>query len=260
MADAAGIPKPLARIAHLSTRDRFVEGLVVRKTAVQITARTQNPVVFRSRVVPPSIRLTPSGFSPLQTRVKRAMDASIAALLLVLLAPILLAIAVIVRLDSRGPVFFRQRRRGLNGKPFDIVKFRTMHVIENGDDVRQAERNDARVTRAGRVLRAWSLDELPQLFNVLNGEMSLVGPRPHAVAHDKFFGPLIEGYEQRLRVKPGITGLAQVNGLRGPTPTTDAMRRRVDVDLDYVRNAHLLLDMAILLRTPIEIVRRRNAL
>jgi lipopolysaccharide/colanic/teichoic acid biosynthesis glycosyltransferase len=188
------------------------------------------------------------------------MDASFAAVLLVLLVPIFLAIAFIVRLDSRGPVFFRQRRRGLNGKPFDIVKFRSMHVLENGDDVRQAERNDARVTRAGRVLRAWSLDELPQLINVLYGEMSLVGPRPHAIAHDIFFGALIEGYEQRLRVKPGITGLAQVNGLRGPTPTADAMRRRVNVDLDYVRNAHLLVDVAILLRTPLEILRRRNAL
>jgi exopolysaccharide biosynthesis polyprenyl glycosylphosphotransferase len=199
------------------------------------------------------------GFSPFQSGVKRLMDVSIAAIMLVLLAPLFLAVAVVVRLDSRGPAFFRQRRLGLNGKPFDIVKFRTMHVLENGDDVRQAEPNDARVTRTGRVLRASSLDELPQLFNVLKGEMSLVGPRPHAVAHDEFFGPLIEGYEQRLRVKPGITGLAQVNGLRGPTPTADAMRRRVDVDLDYVRNAHLLLDVAILLRTPLEIVRRRNA-
>ncbi len=200
------------------------------------------------------------GFSPVQCGVKRMMDVSIAAVLLVLLAPLFLGIAVVVRLDSRGPAFFRQRRRGLNGKPFDIVKFRTMHVLENGDDVRQAVPNDARVTRAGRVLRPWSLDELPQLFNVLNGEMSLVGPRPHAIAHDEFFGPLIEGYEQRLRVKPGITGLAQVNGFRGPTPTADAMRRRVDVDLNYVLNARLVLDIAILLRTPLEIVRRRNAL
>lgn len=188
------------------------------------------------------------------------MDLIIAAALLVLLAPVLLTIGVIIRLDSAGPVFFRQRRRGLNGNQFEIVKFRTMYVQEDGDDVRQAEQDDVRVTRAGRALRSWSLDELPQLFNVLNGDMSLVGPRPHAVAHDKFFGGLIEQYDQRLCVKPGITGLAQVNGLRGPTPTTDAMRRRVEADLDYVRNAHVLLDVAILLRTPIEIVRRRNAL
>lgn len=244
----------------MSPRDRFAKELAVGKTAFQAAARPHGAAALRSRAIVPVSRPPAGGFSLLQSGIKRAMDVSIAVALLVLLAPVLLSIAAIIRLDSRGPVFFRQRRRGLHGEPFNIVKFRTMHVLEDGDDVRQAEPDDARVTRAGRILRCWSLDELPQLLNVLNGDMSLVGPRPHAVAHDNFFGSLIEGYDQRLRVKPGITGLAQINGLRGPTPTTEAMRRRVEVDLSYVRNAHLLLDIAILLRTPIEIVRRRNAL
>jgi putative colanic acid biosysnthesis UDP-glucose lipid carrier transferase len=244
----------------LSAREQFAEDIVARKTAFRTTAPAHGPLTLRSRVVVlPAPRMPAGGFSPFQSAVKRAMDVSIAAALLVLLMPLLLAIAVVVWLDRRGPVLFRQKRLGLNGTPFDIIKFRTMQVLENGDDVRQAEPNDVRVTRIGRFLRALSLDELPQLINVLKGEMSLVGPRPHAIAHDKFFGALIDGYEQRQRVKPGITGLAQVSGLRGPTPTAEAMRRRVDVDLDYVRNARLALDFAILLRTPVEIFRRRNA-
>lgn len=243
----------------MSTRDQFAEDIVVNKAAFQSAGRAQGAVTLHTRFVAPA-RVQLGGLSPIQSSLKRAMDVSVAAVLLVCLAPLLLAVAAIVRLDSPGPVLFRQRRLGLNGQPFDIFKFRTMHVLENGDDVRQAEENDARVTRAGRFLRSSSLDELPQLFNVLVGEMSLVGPRPHAVAHDKYFAALIEGYEQRQCVKPGITGLAQVSGLRGPTPTAEAMRRRVDVDLSYVRNARLALDLVILLRTPLEMFRRRNAL
>jgi putative colanic acid biosynthesis UDP-glucose lipid carrier transferase len=211
------------------------------------------------RSLPPSTHIRKGGFSPVQASIKRAIDVSLAAALLGFLAPLLGAIALIVWFDGAGPVLFRQTRLGLDGKPFDIFKFRTMYVLENGDHVRQAEQNDVRVTRAGRYLRALSFDELPQLFNVLKGEMSLVGPRPHALAHDKYFGALIEGYALRQRVKPGITGLAQVNGFRGPTPTPESIRGRVDFDLLYVRKANLLLDIAILLRTPLEILRRRNA-
>ena len=244
----------------MSSHDRIAEELVAGKIPFPAAAQARTQPLLRLRSLPPATRFRKSGFSPFQAGIKRAIDVSLAAALLVLLAPALGAIALIIRFDSAGPVLFRQTRLGLNGKPFDIFKFRTMHVLENGEHVRQAEPNDVRVTRAGRYLRALSFDEFPQLFNVLKGEMSLVGPRPHALAHDKDFGALIEGYALRQRVKPGITGLAQVNGFRGPTPTPESIRRRVEFDLLYVRNAHLLLDAVILLRTPLEIVRRRNAL
>ncbi|HEY2069871.1 MAG TPA: exopolysaccharide biosynthesis polyprenyl glycosylphosphotransferase [Rhizomicrobium sp.] len=190
---------------------------------------------------------------------KRVLDLAIAVPLLLLLAPLMAAVALWIALDSKGPVFFRQTRRGLGGKRFDIVKFRSMTVLENGDSVVQAKENDPRVTHAGRFLRKSSLDELPQLLNVIRGEMSLVGPRPHALAHDEFYGAAIEGYAARQGVKPGITGWAQVHGLRGETPTLDSMKRRVVFDTWYARNAGLILDLEILLRTPFEVLRRRNA-
>src|SRR6185312_3136823 len=155
--------------------------------------------------------------------LKRALDLLIAVPVLILLAPLLAVISLFIRLDSTGPVLFRQTRLGLGGKPFDIVKFRTMTVLENGACIRQATRNDARVTRFGRFLRALSLDELPQLFNVIHGEMSIIGPRPHARAHDEMFAKLIDCYPLRQNMKPGITGWAQVHGLRGETATIDAM-------------------------------------
>ena len=194
-----------------------------------------------------------------QAFLKRALDVAGAAALFSLLTPLLVVVAVLIRVDSRGPALFRQTRLGLNGRPFRILKFRTMYVLEDGDDVRQAERDDARVTRIGRVLRATSLDELPQLLNVLKGEMSLVGPRPHAVAHDRLYGASIADYSLRQRVKPGITGWAQINGFRGSTSTLEAMRRRIGCDIWYARNANILLDVRILLRTPLEVFRRRNA-
>jgi lipopolysaccharide/colanic/teichoic acid biosynthesis glycosyltransferase len=147
----------------------------------------------------------------------------------------------------------------LGGRPFTIVKFRTMNVLENGASVVQATQDDPRVTRAGRSLRRASLDELPQLLNVIRGEMSLVGPRPHALAHDDYYVERIEDYALRQQVKPGITGWAQVHGLRGETPTLDAMRQRVLLDVWYARNADLALDLEILLRTPFEVLRQRNA-
>jgi putative colanic acid biosynthesis UDP-glucose lipid carrier transferase len=201
----------------------------------------------------------PPRASRLTAAAKRGLDLTIAIALLVGLAPLLLAIALVIRFESAGPALFRQRRLGLNGKTFRIFKFRSMHVLEDGEQVRQAEPGDTRITRVGRFLRASSLDELPQLVNVVLGEMSLVGPRPHAIAHDRQYGVLIADYALRRRVKPGITGWAQINGLRGPTPTIDMMRRRVDHDVWYVQNESVSLDLKIMLRTPRELFRRRNA-
>lgn len=191
--------------------------------------------------------------------VKRALDLGIAVPLFLLLAPALAAIALWIWLDSPGPVLFCQRRLGLNGRPFCIFKFRTMNVLEDGDTIVQAREDDARVTGVGRFLRKTSLDELPQLINVIKGEMSLVGPRPHAIAHDKFFATQIRDYQQRQLVKPGITGWAQVNGLRGGTPTIEAMRRRVEHDVWYAHNCSVALDLKILLRTARVVLQRKNA-
>jgi exopolysaccharide biosynthesis polyprenyl glycosylphosphotransferase len=190
---------------------------------------------------------------------KRGLDIVVAVSALILLAPVLLAVAVLVLIDSGEPIFFKQTRLGLNGKPFDIIKFRTMTVMENGSEIRQATRNDARVTRSGRFLRAYSLDELPQLWNVLRGEMSVIGPRPHARAHDEMYAGLIGCYTLRQSMKPGITGWAQVNGLRGETPELSDMRARVDYDIWYTANANIALDIEILFRTAFEVFRKRNA-
>jgi putative colanic acid biosysnthesis UDP-glucose lipid carrier transferase len=190
---------------------------------------------------------------------KRVLDLAVGTPVLAVLAPLLLLIAVLVRLDSPGPVFFRQRRSGLCGRTFGILKFRTMNVLEDGNAVIQARPGDERTTRVGRWLRAWSLDELPQLINVVLGDMSLVGPRPHACAHDEYYSERIAQYRHRQSVKPGLTGWAQVNGLRGPTPTLDIMARRVDFDVWYARHASFGLDLEILVRTPLEVLRRRNA-
>ena len=191
--------------------------------------------------------------------LKRLLDFTIALVLVIALSPVLLLTALLIRLDSGGPVLFRQTRLGLRGKPFDILKFRTMSVLENGDRIRQATRNDPRITRIGGFLRKVSIDELPQLINVLRGEMSLVGPRPHARAHDAYYSRLIDGYNGRQQVKPGITGWAQVHGCRGETRTLDDMCRRVDYDLWYVRHTSVMLDLEILFRTFREVVRPRNA-
>lgn len=187
---------------------------------------------------------------------KRSIDIGIASIALLFAAPFLAIVAVAIKIDSSGPVFFRQRRNGCRGRQFRIVKFRTMTVMEDGDVVPQAARDDRRVTRVGRLLRKSSIDELPQLWNVLRGDMSLVGPRPHAVAHDDLYAKLIENYELRQHVKPGITGWAQVNGLRGETPTVDLMYRRIEFDLWYAANCSLALDLLILARTPFALMRQ----
>ncbi len=186
--------------------------------------------------------------------MKRLIDIVVCAvLLLVCLVPGLL-IALAVKLDSPGPVLFRQRRIGYGGRPFHILKFRTMHVLEDGPQVVQARRDDPRVTRVGALLRDLSLDELPQLINVLAGDMSLVGPRPHAAAHDEYYGRHIANYAYRRRVRPGITGWAQINGARGATPTLSDMQARIDLDAWYVDHGSLALDLMILFLTPLEIL------
>lgn len=190
---------------------------------------------------------------------KRAIDLIGASAVLVLLAPLLIMAAMAIKLDSRGPVLFRQQRLGFNGRSFRICKFRTMSTLEDGFTAVQARPVDSRVTRVGRWLRKTSIDELPQLFNVLSGSMSLVGPRPHAVAHDNHFDKLVRNYAFRQRVKPGLTGWAQIHGCRGPTPTTEHIARRVDHDLWYIDNWRLGLDLLILIQTPLEVLRGRNA-
>jgi len=200
--------------------------------------------------------------SPLQGgrgALKRATDIVFAALLLVIAAPVMALIALAIKLDSPGRVFFKQDRYGLDGERIVVYKFRTMTVCENGTVVVQAKRNDSRVTRVGRFLRRTSLDELPQLINVLQGRMSLVGPRPHAVAHNEQYRNLIAGYMVRHKVTPGITGLAQVSGCRGETSTVDEMRQRVQYDLEYLRHWCWLLDIKIMLRTLMLFFRDKRA-
>ncbi|HVB88663.1 MAG TPA: exopolysaccharide biosynthesis polyprenyl glycosylphosphotransferase [Beijerinckiaceae bacterium] len=180
---------------------------------------------------------------------KRAMDVVLASLGLVLLAPVFLIVAAMIKLDSKGPVFFLQRRYGFNQEPFRIVKFRSMITMEDDSRVQQAAAGDERITRVGRLMRRFNIDELPQLFNVLRGDMSLVGPRPHALAHDQQFERTIALYARRHNVRPGITGWAQVNGLRGEVSSQDKIAKRVEHDLYYIDNWSLLLDIVILALT-----------
>jgi undecaprenyl-phosphate galactose phosphotransferase/putative colanic acid biosynthesis UDP-glucose lipid carrier transferase len=191
--------------------------------------------------------------------IKRTFDIVLSSLALITLAPTMLIAAILIKLDSRGPVFFTQLRNGFNNKEFQILKFRTMTVMEQGTEVKQATRNDKRITRLGHWLRRSSIDELPQFVNVLRGEMSLVGPRPHAMVHDDEYKKLISKYAFRLHLKPGITGWAQVNGLRGETATVDLMEKRVDLDLWYINNWSLWLDIKILMRTFAAVIGQKEA-
>ena len=191
--------------------------------------------------------------------VKRASDFILATLILLLISPLMLAIAIGVKLSSPGPILFKQRRYGLDGRKIVVYKFRSMTVAEDGDLVRQATRNDSRITRFGAFLRRTSLDELPQFINVLQGRMSVVGPRPHAVAHNEMYRKLIRGYMIRHKVRPGITGLAQVMGFRGETDTVEKMKARIECDLAYLRSWSLLLDLQIILKTIVVVLSRKNA-
>lgn len=205
------------------------------------------------------VELQHGPLTPLECATKRTIDLVGAGLALTILAPLLALAAVAIKLDSPGPIFFRQQRCGFNGRIFLIRKFRTMHVLEDGPVILQANPVDRRVTRVGKWLRRTSFDELPQLLNVLDGSMSLVGPRPHALAHDGEFDKLVRNYALRRRVRPGLTGWAQVHGCRGPTPTAVTIETRVQYDLWYIDNWSLQLDLVILLRTPMEVLRGRNA-
>jgi Undecaprenyl-phosphate glucose phosphotransferase len=237
-------------------------------------SRLIETIVDALRVVPISVRLVPDRalarmFSKPRSRIgttwvvdlcrepltlgeyaaKRALDIVCASFALVALAPLMAITAILIKLDSPGPVFFLQIRNGFNNKEFRIFKFRTLTVLEQGSDVKQVTRDDKRLTRVGRWLRQSSIDELPQFLNVLRGEMSLVGPRPHAATHNNEYQKLIADYAFRHHVKPGITGWAQINGLRGETPTIELMQQRVELDLWYINNWSMWLDFKILLKT-----------
>lgn len=184
-----------------------------------------------------------------RSRAKLMFDRAAALVALCLLSPLLLAVAVMIRIDSPGRALFSQTRHGCDGRTFRIYKFRTMTADASRKPFRQAVAGDARITRLGHMLRNSSIDELPQLFNVVRGDMALVGPRPHPLALDEHFRGLIPNYMQRYCVRPGITGLAQTSGHRGPTPTVEAMAERVQLDLHYIDNWSFRMDIAILLRT-----------
>jgi len=218
----------------------------------------QPPSYFEST---PLFQLAGKPLSGWDVVIKTIMDYAIALLLLALLSPLLLLTAILIKLDSPGPILFRQQRLGFNNRVFDIYKFRSMtHNATPDAKTVQAQAGDARITRLGRFIRKSSIDELPQLLNVLNGSMSLVGPRPHAVDHNEDYARKIRGYFARHRVKPGITGLAQIKGYRGLTDTLDKMEQRVKYDLEYTETWSPLLDVKILLLTPFAVLGGKNAI
>jgi putative colanic acid biosynthesis UDP-glucose lipid carrier transferase len=191
--------------------------------------------------------------------LKRGFDLAVSLLLLAVLAIPLSVIAILIKASSPGPVFFRQKRYGLMGEEIRVWKFRSMRTCEDDSNIRQATKEDDRVTPIGMILRKTSLDELPQLFNVVGGSMSLVGPRPHASAHNEQYRSLIDGYMLRHKVKPGITGLAQVNGWRGETETLEKMERRIEFDHRYIRDWTLWMDLKILFQTALVVFKQENA-
>lgn len=190
---------------------------------------------------------------------KRALDLVLALIGSIVLLPLLIVVAIAVKLEANGPVLFCQSRGGRNGRCFRILKFRTMVCMEDGPEVCQARSGDPRITRLGKILRRTSLDELPQLFNVIRGDMSLVGPRPHALVHDAMYSELIANYSSRQTVRPGMTGWAQVNGCRGETPGIAAMERRIQYDLEYIRQWSFWLDTVIMAKTVVEVLRSKDA-
>lgn len=222
----------------------------------RIRSLAENPSFRLRRSL--SIEIQRGPLSRAEQLSKRLVDIVGASLGLIILTPLMILSAIAIKCDSVGPVFFRQRRNGFNANQFSIFKFRTMTVMEDGAMVVQAKRFDPRVTKVGKVLRRSSIDEVPQLFNVLTGDMSLVGPRPHALAHDDHYGNLLSEYAFRHHVKPGITGWAQVRGYRGETARVEQMKGRVDCDLWYINNWSLALDLKILVLTCLELTRSRN--
>jgi undecaprenyl-phosphate galactose phosphotransferase/putative colanic acid biosynthesis UDP-glucose lipid carrier transferase len=224
---------------------------------IQVRSLTNHASSGGQRTV--SIEVQRAPLSAAERLLKRAIDIVVSLVALVFFIPIMTFSAIAIKLDGRGPIIFRQNRKGFNGHEFVMFKFRTMSVLENGEVITQVTREDPRVTGIGKLLRASSIDELPQLWNVLRGEMSVVGPRPHALAHDNYFEKVLQDYAFRHHVKPGMTGWAQVNGLRGATPSVEQISRRVQMDLWYINNWSLWLDIQILLKTCTEVLRKRNA-
>jgi putative colanic acid biosynthesis UDP-glucose lipid carrier transferase len=207
----------------------------------------------------PVVSILETPFLGIEIAVKRASDIGFASLILLVLLVPMVIIAVAVKLTSPGPVIFKQRRYGLNGEEIMVYKFRSMSVCEDGSSVQQAQQNDRRVTPLGKFLRRTSLDELPQFINVLQGRMSIVGPRPHAVAHNELYRKLIKGYMLRHKVKPGITGWAQINGARGETEQIEKMEKRINLDIEYMRNWSLPLDVWIIFKTIRTVIRGDSA-
>ncbi|HEY1726719.1 MAG TPA: undecaprenyl-phosphate glucose phosphotransferase [Steroidobacteraceae bacterium] len=207
----------------------------------------------------PVVAMCETPFYGYRGLTKRLIDIAMSLAFLICALPLLLLIALLVKLSSAGPAIFRQRRYGLDGQEIIVYKFRTMTVTEDGSSIQQASRADSRITPIGRFLRRYSLDELPQFLNVLQGRMSLVGPRPHAVAHNEQYRTLIKGYMVRHKVRPGITGLAQINGARGETSKLEDMEARIRLDLEYLRRWSPLLDLQILLRTALKVFRDGQA-
>jgi putative colanic acid biosynthesis UDP-glucose lipid carrier transferase len=207
----------------------------------------------------PVVAVCESPFMGVNGIVKRVSDIILSLLILILISPILFAISIAIALTSPGAIIFKQRRYGLNGEEILVSKFRSMTVSEDGDTVKQAQKNDIRITKVGSFLRKTSLDELPQFINVLQGSMSIVGPRPHAVSHNELYRKMIKGYMVRHKIKPGITGWAQVNGWRGETDTLEKMKKRIDYDLAYLQNWSLRLDLYIILKTMTVVIKDKHA-
>jgi putative colanic acid biosynthesis UDP-glucose lipid carrier transferase len=248
--------------SHKETIDECINTFLRIPAAIhlgpeQVLDRFADAQIFKVGPVA-SLNLVHRPLSATEVCIKRAVDIVLSATALFLLSPLLLTVAIIIKCDSPGPIIFRQRRYGFNQEPFRIYKFRSMTTLEDGADIQQAAINDVRITRIGRLMRRLNIDELPQLLNVLRGEMSLVGPRPHAVAHDQLFERSIGLYARRHNAKPGITGWAQVNGLRGAV-TDEKIRQRIAYDLYYIDNWSLLFDIQILWLTVVSKKAYRNA-
>jgi Undecaprenyl-phosphate glucose phosphotransferase len=237
------VPSVLALASALSDLPVDVHVVPVGSIDLMAVSRTTQ---FGNMV---TMRIFQSALTPFKRAIKRAFDVAAATAGLILVSPVLVLVALAIKLDSRGPVLFRQTRHGYNNEPIRVLKFRSMTVMEDGDNFRPVIRNDSRVTRLGRLLRRTNIDELPQLFNVLVGDMSIVGPRPHATSQNELFAQLISSFSRRHNVKPGITGWAQVNGYRGDTDTLEKMQRRVEHDLYYIDNWSFLLDLKIIVMT-----------
>ncbi len=244
------IANVVERLAVLPLDLHLFEGFSGLGVPIYGSRRFGNVLMHLVRPKPPSNRAQ---------LIKTVLDYLIAAGALAMLLPVFAVIALAIKADSHGPMFFRQRRYGRNQEVFYIFKFRTMTVLEDGLSIKQAERNDNRTTRVGRILRRSSLDELPQLLNVLRGQMSIVGPRPHALIHDEFYAAELSRYSWRHRVKPGITGWAQVHGFRGEIKNCEAMRKRMEHDLYYIDNWSIWLDLEILLLTPFAVFTAHGA-